>query len=420
MKAAIIGYGKSGKSALNLLKMKGINQIDIFDNNKDLHSKPIKEYKNEYDIVVVSPGIDISKYENIKGNITSEVELAFEYIKERKIIAITGTNGKSTTTYLTAQILNNMGIKAIACGNIGYPFGEAILNNDIEVFVLELSSFQIELLNKFQVDSACIINITPDHLDRYGNIENYKLSKLHLLKFIKENGLFVTGKDTENEKVNNSINKVIIDENLEKYPKINKNILNFSDFYVDLSKFNLFGKHNIVNLSFALSLINGIKKLNDDITKYIENLTSMAHRTELAGNYNNVTWINDSKATNVDSVLTALESIRKPSYLLLGGRDKKSDYRVLKDLINKNVSMVCYFGEAANIISNQLSSLINVDEENFKSLEDAVKYCALNAESGSTVLLSPACTSFDEFKSFEDRGEKFISYIEKYVRGSND
>ena len=146
----------------------------------------------------------------------------------------------------------------------------------------------------------------------------------------------------------------------------------------------------------------------------------MAHRTELIGKYNGVTWINDSKATNVDSVLTAIKSVEKPSYLLLGGRDKKSDYRVLKDLINKNITNVIYFGEARNIISNQLSPLIDANEETFTTLADAVKYCCLNAEKGSTVILSPACTSFDEFKSYEDRGEKFALYVKNILGIDHD
>lgn len=420
MKASIIGYGKSGKVAYNLLKLKGINDIDIFDNNSDLNLKKISEYKDIYDFTVVSPGIDLKVNNNITGNIISEIELAFEHVRNRKIIGITGTNGKSTTTHITAEILNNMGIKAIACGNIGLPFGEAVLDESIEVFVVELSSFQIELLNNFKLQSGCIINITQDHLDRYGNIENYEKAKLLISNFIENNGTYVTGSKILNTNLNSSIKHIEIDENLSKYPKLVDNKLDFKDFFVDLSKFNLFGRHNIINLSFALSLINGIYKLDGDVTKYILNLTSMAHRTELIGKYNGVTWINDSKATNVDSVLTAIKSVEKPSYLLLGGRDKKSDYRVLKDLINKNITNVIYFGEARNIISNQLSPLIDANEETFTTLADAVKYCCLNAEKGSTVILSPACTSFDEFKSYEDRGEKFALYVKNILGIDHD
>ena len=163
MKAAIIGYGKSGAAAEKLLRLKGFENIDIFDDKAEQYAD-IAEYKNEYDLTCVSPGIDLNKYTNIKGNITSEIELAYEKMnKNAKIIAITGTNGKSTTTHLTAQIINNAGKKAVACGNIGYPYGMAVLEQDADVYVIELSSFQIELLKNFNAVSGCIINVTQDH-----------------------------------------------------------------------------------------------------------------------------------------------------------------------------------------------------------------------------------------------------------------
>ena len=353
MKAAIIGYGKSGAAASRLLKLKGYEKIEIFD-DKNENYKNISEYKDEYDEVVVSPGIDLNKYKNISGNITSEVELAYNQMdKNAKIIGITGTNGKSTTTFLTAQILNNAGVKACACGNIGYPFGEAVLDKaDTEVYVIELSSFQIELLKRFKAVAGCIINVTQDHLDRYGSMDKYYEAKLLLLNFIDKKGLFVTNTDTKivNKAILYDFQARYIDDSFKSYPKLNNNILDFGKYIVDLSKYKLFGKHNITNLSFALTMADKVCSFEGDITNLIENLTSMPHRTELAAEINGVKWINDSKATNVDSVYTALQSIEKPSILLIGGRDKKSDYKPLVDLINKNISKVCYFGEAADLI----------------------------------------------------------------------
>ena len=184
MKAAIIGYGKSGAAAEKLLRLKCFESIDIFDDKNEKYAD-IAEYKNEYDLICVSPGIDLNKYTNICGNITSEIELAYEEMnKNAKIIAITGTNGKSTTTHITAQIINNAGLKAAACGNIGYPYGMAVLEKDADVYVIELSSFQIELLKKFNAVSGCIINVTQDHLDRYKTMDKYYKAKLMLLDFI--------------------------------------------------------------------------------------------------------------------------------------------------------------------------------------------------------------------------------------------
>lgn len=420
MKAAIIGYGKSGAAASRLLKLKGYKEIEIFD-DKNENYKNISEYKDEYDEVVVSPGIDLNKYKNISGNITSEIELAYNHMnKNAKIIGITGTNGKSTTTFLTAQILNNAGVKACACGNIGYPFGEAVLDKaDTEVYVIELSSFQIELLKRFKAVAGCIINVTQDHLDRYGTMDKYYEAKLLLLNFIDKKGLFVTNTDTVivNKAILYDFQARYIDDNFKSFPKLNGNILDFGKFNVDLSKYKLFGKHNITNLSFALTMADKVCDFKDDVTNLIENLTSMPHRTELVAEINGVRWINDSKATNVDSVYTALVSMKKPAILLIGGRDKKSDYRPLADLINQNISKICYFGEAADLIKSQLSPLLKgVEEESYKSLKECVKDLA-EKEKDITILLSPACTSFDEFKSYEDRGYKFKDYILEYTNG---
>ncbi len=420
MKAAIIGYGKSGAAAEKLLKIKGYQEIEIFD-DKNENYKNISEYKDEYDEVVVSPGIDLSKYKNICGNITSEVELAYNQMdKNAKIIAITGTNGKSTTTFLTAQILNNAGVKACACGNIGYPFGEAVLDKaDTEVYVIELSSFQIELLKRFKAVAGCIINVTQDHLDRYGSMDKYYEAKLLLLNFIEKKGLFVTNTDTKivNKAILYDFQARYIDDSFKSYPKLNNNILDFGKYIVDLSKYKLFGKHNITNLSFALTMADKVCSFEGDITNLIENLTSMPHRTELVAEINGVKWINDSKATNVDSVYTALISMKKPAILLIGGRDKKSDYTPLADLINKNISKICYFGEAADLIKGQLSPLLQgVLEESYSSLKECVNALA-KREKDITVLLSPACTSFDEFKSYEDRGYRFKEYVLEFTGG---
>ncbi len=419
MKAAIIGYGKSGAAAEKLLRLKGFANIDIFDDKAEQYAN-IAEYKNEYDLTCVSPGIDLNKYTNISGNITSEIELACEIMnKNAKIIAITGTNGKSTTTHLTAQIINNAGKKAVACGNIGYPYGMAVLEQGADVYVIELSSFQIELLKNFNAVSGCIINVTQDHLDRYGTMEKYYAAKLMLLNFIDKNGLFVTNTDEiiKAEVIKHNTAAKYIDNDLAVYPKYLGSILDFGKFSADTSKFKLFGKHNLINLSYALTMADKVCDFKGDVSYLLENLTSMPHRTELTAEINGVKWINDSKATNVDSVYTALQSIEKPSVLLIGGRDKKSDYKPLVDLINKKISKVCYFGEAADLIKRQISSLLkDLEEESYNSLKECVKTLAKNTKPGTTVLLSPACTSFDEFKSYEDRGVKFKEYVLEYTK----
>ena len=423
MKAAIIGYGKSGAASEKLLKAKGYDAIEIFDDGNNEY-RNISEFENNYDTVVVSPGIDRRKYKNLPEVVTSEIELAYELMdKNCKVIGVTGTNGKSTVTHLTAQILNNAGFRASACGNIGYPFGDAVLTGKYDVFVIELSSFQLELLKRIKIDAGCIINVTPDHMDRYDSMDDYYNAKMHLMNFIDKKGLFVSNPDTKivNEAILKGFKAVFVEDKLTGYPKLHEQILSFKNFSVNIQEFTLFGYHNVINLAFALLLADNICNFQGDRTDLIRGLSGMNHRSELVADINGVRWINDSKATNVDSVITALKSLYKPSILLLGGKDKNSDYTPLIPYILQHVSEVCFFGEAAEVIREQISKEIHcVREINYKTLEDCVKDLVKNTIRGYTVLLSPACASFDEFQSFEDRGEKFVSYIEKYVEGIND
>ncbi len=438
MKVAILGYGKSGQAAEKLLINKGITDISIFDDNEELDFLSISVFVsyNDYDVTVVSPGIDLSRYglslDMIK-NCTSELDLAYGSMdKSKKIITVTGTNGKSTTTSLVTQILNLLGVKAVACGNIGLPFGEAVFDKSIDVFVVELSSFQIDLLRNFHIDSGAILNLSADHIDRYGSVDEYYLSKFSMLKFLSQVAKLTVLDDEniknqlEDENVKSkledkSIDYVYVDKKFEKYPILKDNILDFGSYQFDIGSYKLFGDHNLLNLSFALLLASSVIRISGDITEQVSQLTGLKHRSEIIGEFKGVTYINDSKATNVDSVMVALESLNKPSTLLIGGRDKLSDYKPLANLINSNVSKVFYFGEAADIISDQLSPMLNdIDGRAFLTLSDAVKYAVKDAVVGESVILSPACTSFDEFKNYAARGDKFKEYVLKYVEELDD
>ena len=429
MKVAILGYGKSGKAAEKLLLKKGIKDISIFDDNEELDFLSISVFasNHDYDVTVVSPGIDLLRYgisfDMIKNH-TSELDLAYGSMdKSKKIITVTGTNGKSTTTSLVTQILNLLGVKAVACGNIGLPFGEAVLDESIDVFVVELSSFQIDLLSSFHIDSGAILNLSADHLDRYGSVDEYYLSKFSMLKFLSQVAK-LTVLDDENIKsklVDKNIDCVYIDKKFEKYPILKGDILDFGGYRFDVKLFKLFGDHNLLNLSFALLLASSVADISGDITELISKLTGLEHRSEVVGEFKGVTYINDSKATNVDSVMVALESLKKPSTLLIGGKDKLSDYKPLATLINSNVSRVFYFGEASDIISDQLSPMLkDIDGRSFLTLADAVKFAVKDAVVGESVILSPACSSFDEFKNYAVRGDKFREYVLKYTEELND
>lgn len=408
MKIAILGYGKSGKSAESLLKKKGIENLDIYD-DKIQGFKTIKEFCHEdYDHVVLSPGIDPSTLNIPSEKISSELEIAFEFISDRKIIGITGTNGKSTVTFLTSQILKNMGVNAEFCGNIGRTVGDTYLEQNPDVYVMEVSSFQIDLLRNFRFDTACITNITPDHLDRYKTMENYILSKKRMADFT-QGALFVE-KNEWNGYFKEFDNLVLIDPYLKVYPKFDGKILSFRRFFVDINRYKLFGFHNVVNLSFSLALTDQINPLIGDVSDLIENLTALEHRCEFITEINGVRYINDSKGTNVDSTLTALKSSTYPTTLILGGKDKDGDFTALVDEINEKTQLVICCGAAGEKIYNALKGRIKSDLVKVDRLKDALLYAHRETKEG-TVLFSPACASFDEFNNFEERGRFFKQWV---------
>jgi UDP-N-acetylmuramoylalanine--D-glutamate ligase len=347
----------------------------------------------------------------------SEIDLAYSWMPaDCKVLGVTGTNGKSTVTHLTAQLLNNAGLNAIACGNIGYPYSEAVIDApEGTIFVVELSSFQLETTEKLTLNAAAITNLTPDHLDRYSSLNDYYQAKLRILSMIDYDGMLVAAPDTAI--VNRTLNALYsiryVDDELKAWPKLNNSILMLGKYAVDIAKYKLFGRHNIINLVHALTLASAIAKFEGDVTPLIEDLTGMPHRAELVLHKDGVAWINDSKATNVDSTLVALKSCNHPTIVLLGGRDKKGDFSLLIRELNRCASKVYLFGEAAGIILAQLEDKLKVEIAMAETLQDAVLGIVKEVTAGTTVLLSPGCASFDEFSGFEERGREFARYVKE-------
>ena len=414
MKIAIIGYGKSGKSAERLLKKSGYTSITVFDDKID-GVRPIYEIDDSFSLFVPTPGIDVNKLNIDKKRIKSEIDIAYNYLKKhQKVIGVTGTNGKSTITHLTAQILNNAGFRAIPCGNIGYTFSDAVLENqEAEVFVVELSSFQIELLSDFKCCASCISNITEDHLDRYENLEVYAQAKLKIINYTRGN---IYGLESEILRKLMPKSTYFIDENFKNYPVSNVGTLDFGNFCVNTEKFKLFGKHNLVNLAFSLSLGNCIGDFSGDVTEIIENITPLSHRCEFAGEVNGIRFINDSKGTNVDSTLVALKSSKYPTILILGGKDKGGTFEVLANEINEKVTSVICYGQSMDKIESQLKGKINADIYKTYPLKEAVELAYEKGSKDTTVLFSPACASFDQFKNFEERGDYFKQIVKDMER----
>lgn len=415
MKAAVLGYGKSGKAAEALLKHAGAERIDIFEDKNNAYPS-LSEFKNGYDKTTVSPGIDIIKLGLKIDNLTSEIDLAYEALDGKgTIIAITGTNGKSTVTYLTAQILANAGLKAVACGNIGVPFGDVVMEGGHDVFVLELSSFQIELLKTFRADMALVTNLAPDHLDRYPSYEAYVKAKMDIFSFLKTEGTAILADDAELLKSAgyHKGKKIIINQDMLNFPRLTGRIMDFGSYSLDTARFPLFGTHNLLNLAFALAAAHKLLKFEGDITPLIENLKGLPHRCEYSGTIDGVAFINDSKATNVYSTLACLKGAKAGNVVILGGRDKNGDFSILADELNRTATTVIAYGEAAIVIKEKLKGLLTCDFVISPTLGEAIRTGLNVAHKGGNVILSPACSSYDSFNNFEERGDFFMRTVKE-------
>ncbi|GAB7140909.1 UDP-N-acetylmuramoyl-L-alanine--D-glutamate ligase [Deferribacterales bacterium RsTz2092] len=422
--AAIIGLGKSGLAAKRLLELDGYAPIDIYDDNRAIMgAHPIANYKDDYEITVVSPGVNPKQIKVPISNRSSELELAYKYKKSNaKILGVTGTNGKSTVCHLTTQILNAMGKSAISVGNFGYPFADAVLDKPADYYVLELSSFQIELLRKgqFSLDGLVFTNLTEDHLDRYGSYECYANAKFGVFDFLAKDSMLAIPDNRKIKEMADAAgitNRLVVDiSSLYVYKGSDVKALNFGTFSLDLAKYRLVGLHNAENLAFSLVLIASVTSLVGDVTELInvKELTGLPHRLELVRQRNEVSWINDSKSTTVESTSKAISSCHNSTLLLLGGKDKQLNYGELAgDIEPSSVKLVIVFGEAREAIAEHLKGgglkkpLFVVNK-----LKDAVSLAAQKAQKGWNVLLSPACSSYDEFKNFEERGVRFAQYID--------
>ncbi len=441
-KISVIGMVRSGTGAAKLIKKYGgipfvsdaaeSNQINVYAEilskvnisfEKGQHSEKVYDC----DLMVVSPGVpsdsEVIKRALSKGiKVISEIELAWNFCKG-KVVAITGTNGKTTTTALCAHVFNACGTKTYAAGNIGLAFSEIAADvKDNEIVSLEVSSFQLDMIDKFKPDIAMILNITPDHLNRYQNkIENYAASKMRIFMNQEESDSLIINKDSalileympqaqsrtcyfslSEPQITGcylSGNKIIYNENAS---------LTFSCDVEDLS---IRGEHNIAN---AMAVITASKIFhfdNDSIRNGLSTFKGVEHRLEFVRELGGVTYINDSKATNVDSVWYALRSFDVPLFLILGGQDKGNDYFKIKDLVIEKVKKIYAIGASAEKIFNFFHKDVKV--EIASGLEAAIISASKEARSGDVVLLSPACASFDMFENFEHRGQVFKESVNR-------
>jgi UDP-N-acetylmuramoylalanine--D-glutamate ligase len=433
----ILGAGESGVGAAILGKQKG---YDVFVSDgkaiKEHYRQELESYSIPYeaeqhteaailnaDEVMKSPGIpeknDLVKKIRQQGiPIISEIELAYRYKGDSKIVGITGSNGKTTTTALTYHICKVGGLDAAMVGNIGYSFAKQVAVDPKPVYVVEVSSFQLDDIKTFRPDIAILTNITEDHLDRYDyQFRNYINSKFRIIENQTNNDFFIYCEDdpvTVQNLGHFTINSNPLPFTMNKELNRGAFILNGKmtiaagdeKMQMSIYDFAVKGKHNQYNTMAAgiAGSMLGIRK--EKIRDAVQTFESLEHRMELVSTVRGVQFINDSKATNVNSTWYALESMEKPTILILGGVDKGNDYSLLTDLVKEKVKAIVCMGTDNRKIHEAFQHDVSV-MVNTSSARDAVQAAFHLANKGDIVLLSPACASFDLFKNYEDRGEQF-------------
>lgn len=435
----VLGAGESGVGAAILAKKEGFDVFvsdsaiikDHYKQMLDDHGIAWEEGNNtpekilDADEVIKSPGIPdevpiIQQLIKLNTHIISEIEFAGRYTNS-KMVCITGSNGKTTTTSLIYHIFRSAGYDAGLAGNIGNSLALQVAEDPHEYYIIELSSFQLDNMYDFRANIAILLNITPDHLDRYhNNFQDYVDAKMRILQNQTNVDSFIFWNDDP-----------IIKKELEKYD-IHAVLCPFSElkekgsigyieegqykleypmpFNMEQEALSLTGKHNIYN-SLAAGLasnISGIKK--DVIRKSLGDFPGVEHRLEKVCKVGGVSYINDSKATNVDACWYALESMRTPTILILGGKDKGNDYSQIYDLVKEKCVGLVYLG-ADNAKLHVNFDQFGIPVKDTHSMKDCVEACYEMAKPGDTVLLSPCCASFDLFKNMEDRGEQFKTLV---------
>ena len=438
-KIVILGAGESGAGAAVLAKKEGF-EVFVSDMSKikDNYKKLMDEHNIEWeeghhteekildaDEVIKSPGIPkeapmIQKLMAKGTPIISEIEFAGRYT-DAKMICITGSNGKTTTTSLIYHIIKSAGYDVGLAGNIGKSLALQVAETPHKYYVIELSSFQLDNMYEFRANVAILLNITPDHLDRYEfKMQNYVDAKMRITQNQTEEDSFIFWNDDP-----------IVKKELEKY-HLKSHLCPFSEqkeegcvgyiedgtfkldfptaFEMPQADMSLRGKHNIYNnLAAALACnIAGIDK--ETLHKGLSDFPGVEHRLEKVGKFGGVYYVNDSKATNVDACWYALESMTTPTILIIGGKDKGNDYNQIKDLVKQKCAGIVYLGADNKKLHDNFDEL-GIPVRDTHSMKDCVAACKELAKPGDTVLLSPCCASFDLFKNMEDRGEQFKTLV---------
>ncbi|HHT22118.1 MAG TPA: UDP-N-acetylmuramoyl-L-alanine--D-glutamate ligase [Bacteroidales bacterium] len=438
----ILGAGESGAGAAVLAKKQGFEVfVSDFGEIKDKYKKMLDDRQISWeekqhteslilnaDEVIKSPGIPdkapIVRALTEKGiPVISEIEFAGRYT-DAKMICITGSNGKTTTTMLTYQTLKDAGLNVGLAGNVGDSLALQVAEKNFDYYVVELSSFQLDGMTEFKADIAILINITPDHLDRYDNeFQNYIDSKFRIVQnqtekdaFIFWSGDPIIQKELKKRNIHSQFYPFAIERNekTKAFVENNQLVINTlnTNFTMPISEISIKGRHNTLN-SMAAGLTATILNIRkENIRQSFHDFKGVEHRLEYVATVKDVKYINDSKATNVNSCWYALQSIQTPIVLILGGKDKGNDYSEIEELVKEKVSTLIFLGadnsKLHKFFDGKVENIIDVN-----SMESCVKEAYKVAKPGETVLLSPCCASFDLFTDYEDRGKQFKKFVKE-------
>ncbi|MGD1046092.1 MAG: UDP-N-acetylmuramoyl-L-alanine--D-glutamate ligase [Bacteroidota bacterium] len=441
-KVSVIGAERSGVAVATLLKSHGANvfvsdsavadrlqsfvlklQAEKIDYEIGKHSDRVYECE----LMVISPGVPsnapiVLEAQKRKIKVVSELEVGSWFCRA-PIVAITGSNGKTTTTTLTGRILSDAAKKHIVAGNIGTAFSSIVLElAETDIAVLEVSSFQLDYIDTFRPKISVLLNITPDHMDRYDHsMEKYAASKALVFKNQRADDVLIYNADdawtnklvvqAQCCKIGLSVQKKLNKGAFVENGKLVTSISGTRTEIIDIDQIFIKGMHNLYN-SMAAVLVGQLLEVDTtSIQSTLKTFEGVEHRLEFVRKLNDVSYYNDSKATNVDSVWFALQSFKEPIVLFLGGRDKGNDYSRLIELARKQVKAIVAIGESANLVEQSFKGATVVKKAS--SMEEAVDTARFLAQPGDVVLLSPACASFDWFRNYEHRGEVFKQLVNK-------
>jgi len=432
-KILILGMAKSGYHVAKLLADK--NEIVITDKNEqkiehveELEKLGVKYIKSEngeelldetFDLVIKNPGIEpshplVKKANKLNIKIVNEMEVAYHYLpKNTKIIGITGSNGKTTTTTILYNLLKLHGIDVILGGNIGFPLSEIIKDvKDDSVLVLEISDHQLFNLDDFKTDISVLTNICPTHLDFHGNYENYKSVKKKIFNHhTRDNKAFVNYKNEDSLSIIKDIESNIIYFNDNKNYYDEKGIYINNELVIDLENIKIKGTHNYENIISALVVLKEFAFDKEIIFNYLSKFNGVEHRIEVVDSKSNIKFYNDSKATNPTSTLIALKTMKLPTHLILGGMERHQDFNELNEHMDK-VKCIYAIGEVTDRVYEYAKSL-NINCIKCNTLEVAMNEIKKKVLDNEAVLLSTASASWDQYDKFETRGEEFKKLVEK-------